>query len=571
MAMLSIMSLGFSQITAVGTVSNKASVKSALEAGSSRNLNAPVATLTHCPNDGAAGNATLGNYDLTDLTVISYFPASVMGNYSGNVINKIGIGVHPADLSGDLIVKIWTDTTDFGATTAYEQTIPVANLVDGWNDIVLTTPFAIDGSTLSFGYTCHAPAGSGVGYDNTAYAADSLGSTLTIPSYAYRSMLKAGADLYLSASVKAYVDDGANFVDAEITNLSIPNWNCDLSASETCTATVKNNGTAATGDFTLGYTVNTDPEVQVNITSIDPGMTANIDFNVDMSTDGSVFSIKAYTQLANDEVPGDPTTPNDTLTEVTINTTPSILPMDVAFDFTTYDFAGMNAEDVNNDDSKWVFANYTANGLAAHSGDYGLIYVFNGTNAADDYMYSNCIDLEAGHYTLTFWSKVGDNGATPPVAIPEKLSVKIGMGQEFSAMTQTITDLGEISNMEWEQTTVNFEITTTGIYNLGFYAYSDADMYLLMVDDIHLEVDIDASINDIKDNALNIYPNPTTGLVNIVNAKNATINVYNQVGALVMSVENTNNVDLSSFENGTYIVKVITKENTSVKKVVLTK
>ena len=81
--------------------------------------------------------------------------------------------------------------------------------------------------------------------------------------------------------------------------------------------------------------------------------------------------------------------------------------------------------------------------------------------------------------------------------------------------------------------------------------------------------DYNVSVNEIKYAKINVYPNPSTGLVNISNAGNATINVYNQLGALVKTVTNTSRVDLSSFAKGTYIVKVISENNTIVKQVVL--
>jgi len=77
--------------------------------------------------------------------------------------------------------------------------------------------------------------------------------------------------------------------------------------------------------------------------------------------------------------------------------------------------------------------------------------------------------------------------------------------------------------------------------------------------------------NTVATSEINIYPNPTTGLLNVTNAKDATINVYNTVGALVKTVSNTNTVDLSDVQNGTYIVKVITNNNVVVKNIVLAK
>jgi len=77
--------------------------------------------------------------------------------------------------------------------------------------------------------------------------------------------------------------------------------------------------------------------------------------------------------------------------------------------------------------------------------------------------------------------------------------------------------------------------------------------------------------NNVATSEINIYPNPTTGLLNVTNAENATINVYNTVGELVKTVSNTNTVDLSDVQNGTYIVKVITNNNIVVKNIVLAK
>jgi len=213
MAILSLATFGFSQISAVGSVDAKASSLKLLNAD--RSINAPVAELTHCPNDGVGGNPDFGQA-IPDFTVISLFEATEMGNYNGNVIDKIAVGVYKADFSGDLTIKIWTDTSNYGATTVYEQIVAYADVVDGWNEIVLTTPYNINGDALFFGYTINSTAGKGAAYDNTAYAADELGSAFVVPSMSYRGQLAASATDFLSFSVKAYVDDGLDFIDAQI-------------------------------------------------------------------------------------------------------------------------------------------------------------------------------------------------------------------------------------------------------------------------------------------------------------------------------------------------------------------
>lgn len=76
---------------------------------------------------------------------------------------------------------------------------------------------------------------------------------------------------------------------------------------------------------------------------------------------------------------------------------------------------------------------------------------------------------------------------------------------------------------------------------------------------------------------ISVYPNPSTGIINVNTgmASKSVVEVYNVVGALVLSKEftgaTTNTLDLSSFGKGVYTVKVTTNNTVSVKKVSITK
>ncbi len=73
---------------------------------------------------------------------------------------------------------------------------------------------------------------------------------------------------------------------------------------------------------------------------------------------------------------------------------------------------------------------------------------------------------------------------------------------------------------------------------------------------------------------VNVFPNPSTGLVNIQNAENSVIQVYNVVGSLMMEFNNNLNntsIDLSSFAEGTYYIQVRTDNQVISKQVVLVK
>ncbi|MEA3445098.1 MAG: T9SS type A sorting domain-containing protein [Bacteroidota bacterium] len=63
---------------------------------------------------------------------------------------------------------------------------------------------------------------------------------------------------------------------------------------------------------------------------------------------------------------------------------------------------------------------------------------------------------------------------------------------------------------------------------------------------------------------INIYPNPTTGILNIENAGNARIYIYNVIGEIVATVDADSaieTIDLNEFAEGTYIVKVVSEND----------
>jgi hypothetical protein len=83
--------------------------------------------------------------------------------------------------------------------------------------------------------------------------------------------------------------------------------------------------------------------------------------------------------------------------------------------------------------------------------------------------------------------------------------------------------------------------------------------------------------NNVNDNNVNVYPNPSNSVVNIeVSSNISQVVIYNYVGQVVLE-NNVNGaqtlkVDVRNYEAGAYLVKFITKEGESIiKKVVVTK
>ncbi len=81
-------------------------------------------------------------------------------------------------------------------------------------------------------------------------------------------------------------------------------------------------------------------------------------------------------------------------------------------------------------------------------------------------------------------------------------------------------------------------------------------------------------IKNIKKDALNIYPNPTSSHINISNTELGDLSIYNLNGALVKEisqVEGQISIDVSDLDNGIYFVKLSTEDGIKTTKVSIVK
>lgn len=83
----------------------------------------------------------------------------------------------------------------------------------------------------------------------------------------------------------------------------------------------------------------------------------------------------------------------------------------------------------------------------------------------------------------------------------------------------------------------------------------------------HLADSPNAGINGAENVTINMYPNPTTGILNI-NAENVKEVAVIDVDGKVVMTENANVIDMTNLNNGVYFVRVISNEGMSIQKVV---
>ncbi|MBN2262695.1 MAG: T9SS type A sorting domain-containing protein, partial [Prolixibacteraceae bacterium] len=70
--------------------------------------------------------------------------------------------------------------------------------------------------------------------------------------------------------------------------------------------------------------------------------------------------------------------------------------------------------------------------------------------------------------------------------------------------------------------------------------------------------EIKTGVDEFAQNAMKVYPNPTSGVINISGIDTKAVEIFNMYGAKVLSVDaKSNAIDVSGLSNGAYLVKAI--------------
>ena len=103
---------------------------------------------------------------------------------------------------------------------------------------------------------------------------------------------------------------------------------------------------------------------------------------------------------------------------------------------------------------------------------------------------------------------------------------------------------------------VSFSDNTKELEN-GDYKYCVIPVYPIEcdLDEKCFETNINVGIINYKDN-ITIYPNPATNVITIFSNKVSAVKVYNNIGQLILTQHNTNEINVSKLTNGIYILSV---------------
>ncbi len=172
-----------------------------------------------------------------------------------------------------------------------------------------------------------------------------------------------------------------------------------------------------------------------------------------------------------------------------------------------------------------------------------------------------------------------DNIVLPPLSIVTFVSPVTNLDADVNKSTITLTWTASKDAKEYvimrndEQIAVVEETTyTDNVSGKGTYTYSViAKEYDGMSEPVSVTVEvIELSVNEINANDVNVYPNPTTGVVYVDMDESFDAVIYNYQGQMVKRLcGNNNQIDMSELSSGMYFVEIKTNDNTIVKKVLL--
>jgi Cleaved Adhesin Domain len=137
----------------------------------------------------------------------------------------------------------------------------------------------------------------------------------------------------------------------------------------------------------------------------------------------------------------------------------------------------------NADPAVWdVIANSPNSPMTAHSAPNAMHMSFNASYSASDYLFTPGVEMTAGgSYVLTFWVRINDGG----FVTSENLRVLATSDQDSTTQVgEVLIDLPGLTNNAYEEQTVTFVPTTSGVFYFAFHAYSEPFQFLLMVDDV---------------------------------------------------------------------------------------
>ncbi len=524
--MIAVLFIGTSFAQLTKNVGNTPGVLSSVKSKSlaaTNNSKTVVATLSY---DGINDNS-IGTGSAATFGVFALHPSTVMTPLVGNFLTEVQFYISGVSNVSTAEIQLYNDTT----TAVYTQA--VTGLVEGWNNIILTTSYAITADDLYVGYELVTIGGYPAGTDAGPRETNGYGDIMNFGSWSSLLTLTGGS-VDANWNIKAIISDAAmtcfppsaivytnttfNSTDIAWTS-SASAWNLKVSSTVIDPAT-------GTGDIYDGAATTASYSLT--------GLTELTEYYVYIQTDCGSSTVSTWTSSSF-------TTSKDCSAPITAPWT----------DDMTSGIGCWQLYDVDGDGFDWAFTEVVTGNPSLNSFSYD-----NSTSTAlnpDNWVISNKIDISSLTTPYLSWSAKSFDANYAAEQYSVYISTTGNTPSDFTTaeFNETLVDDSDVYR--------NISLASySGDIWIAFRHHDTYDMFGLGIDNI--SVSNTTSLKNINKVAkLSIYPNPANELVTIANAENQKIIILDITGKVVYTIEEASKlqeINTSDFAAGTYIVRV---------------
>jgi len=525
----------------------------------SNNTKAVVDSLNY---DGINDDA-IGMNAAADFGVYAFFDAATLAPHAtaSHSILSVKVYINGAATVTTAQLRFYSDTS----TMVYSQTFTA---IEGWNNVVLSTPFAVPSSgNLYIGYNVVVTGGYPAGCD--AGPVNPNGNWIYTGSWAHLTDL--APTLTYNWNIRAMCG----------TVPSVPTAGCSPLTWDAGTIVLPN--TATSGTFTLSNVGASGPLTCSGITGISaPFTTTLVPASVSLGAGASTTFTFTYTptvagttnQTAVIATNGGNISITLTGTAVTcdpINT----YPWTESFEGTTWPPACWTVENLDGG-TGWAqiasgttpLPGWTGGTMSTPTGgDNNAAYCTwntGGSASNDQWLITPQLGIQANQamtFYLFWFGHYVDN-------VDVKVSTTTAASASFTTTLLT-TDSTQYTQNDWTMFTVPLTSYASQNIYLAFnehVANNTADGAFIGLDLVSVATG-GSGISTTKEDLVSIFPNPANDKLYIAAGQVKSVEIYNLMGSMVASYGNINVISTSDLSVGTYIVKVITDSKTTIKKI----
>lgn len=338
-------------------------------------------------------------------------------------------------------------------------------------------------------------------------------------------------------------------------------WMIKATTSETAPAmnVIVNGPTSGITGQTLTYTV-TGPSAASYAWTFDGGTPATAtgtSVNVSFATAGS-HNITVTATL--DGETGSAST-NVNIIECSLQTLPFRCGFESNENTECWTFFDADGDGYGWDLDYWNGSNYHHNGTGV-AGSASFINQV-GVLTPDNWMITPQIQVPAEGATLNWYV-----GGVDASYFSEHYTVLVSTtGTNTTDFTNMVFD-GNVANVNFTLKSLDISAFAGQNIYIAFRHCNSTDVYWMLVDDIEVIPGQHAGISNVTDATVQLYPNPTSNVLNINAEGVQEVSVIDINGRTVMTEKNVNTVNLSDLANGVYYVRVITNNGVATEKIV---